>query len=96
MSNTGNWPNGAHAGITLTFDNMGEAADLNRNLWPASEPIGNHYSVTEMLPQFLDMAKKYDIKITYFTEAWNLTHYPNAILKIANEGHEVAWHAWRQ
>ena len=89
------WPGNARAAIALTFDNMGEAADLNRNLWPASEPIGNHYSVTEILPVFLEMVRKRDIKITYFTESWNLGVYPQAIKRIADEGHEVAWHAWQ-
>ena len=74
---------------------MGEAADINRGLWPQSEPIGSHYSVTEMLPKFLDIARKYDIKITYFAESFNLGVYPDAIIRIAEEGHEVAWHAWQ-
>lgn len=93
---TTNWPNNAHAAISLTFDNMGEAADLNRNLWPPShQPIGTHYSVTEILPKFLSVVRKYDIPITYFAETWNLGVYPDAIQQIANEGREVAWHAWR-
>ncbi len=95
MTPSGNWPNGARAALVLTFDNMGEAADLNRNLWPASEPIGNHYSVIRMIPKFLDMARKYDIKITYFAESWNLGVYPDTIKRIAAEGHEVSWHAWQ-
>ena len=89
------WPNGAKACISLTFDNMGEAADLNRNLWPADAPIGSHYSVTEMLPNFLALARKYSIPITYFCESWNLGVYPEAVKSIADEGHEVAWHAWQ-
>jgi len=89
------WPNNARAAITLTFDNMGEAADLNRNLWPSIAPIGSHYSVTEVLPQFLALARKYDIKVTYFAESWNLGVYPHAIERIAREGHEVGWHAWQ-
>lgn len=48
-----------------------------------------------MLPQFLDLVRKYKIPITYFTEAWNLGVYPDAIKSIAEEGHEVAWHAWQ-
>lgn len=89
------WPNNAKAAITLTFDNMGEAADLNRNLWPASSPIGSHYSVTRILPQFLSLAAKYSLHVTYFCEAWNLGVYPDAIRRIHDAGHEVAWHAWQ-
>ena len=74
---------------------MGEAADLNRKLWPADEPIGSHYSVTQMLPKFLAMVRKHSIPITYFAESWGLGVYPDAIKQIADEGHEVAWHAWQ-
>ena len=74
---------------------MGEAADINRNLWPSASPIGTHYSVTTVLPKFLALAAKYSLRITYFAEAWNLGVYPDAIKSIAEEGHEVAWHAWQ-
>ena len=89
------WPNNTRAAICLTFDNMGEAADLNRNLWPSDSPIGSHYSVTTILPKFLALVRKLSIPITYFVESWNLGVYPDAIKQIAEEGHEVAWHAWQ-
>lgn len=74
---------------------QGEAADINRDLWPADKPIGSHYSVTTVLPQFLAVVRKHEIPITYFIESWNLGVYPDAIRQIADEGHEVAWHAWQ-
>ena len=89
------WPSGAKAAITLTFDNMGEAADLNRNVWPSSQPIGSHHSVTRVLPKFLSLTKQYDIPITYFCESWNLGVYPDAVKSISDAGHEVAWHAYQ-
>lgn len=92
----GPWPNGARAAIAVTIDNMGEAADLDRNLWPQDQPIGSHYSVTEVIPQMLELLKKYDMKATYFIESWNMNVYPKVITDdIAKVGHEVAWHAWR-
>lgn len=89
------WPNNARAAMVLTIDNMGEAADLDRNLWPDSAPIGNHFSVTKVIPQFLAILAKYDISATYFIEAWNLSVYPSTIREIAAAGHEIGWHAWR-
>lgn len=90
------WPNGAKAAICLTIDNMGEAADLNRNLWPESEPIGKHYSVTKVIPQLLGLLKKYDVSVTYFIESWNTNVYGDFILNsIASAGHEIGWHAWQ-
>ena len=39
--------------ITLTFDNLGEVADLERGRWPADAPLGRHASVTRTLPRIL-------------------------------------------
>ncbi|KAF7193519.1 Cytochrome P450 monooxygenase [Pseudocercospora fuligena] len=96
MAATSHWPDGARAAIALTLDNMGEAAELNRGLWPDSQPVGSHHSVIEALPKILDLLKKYDIKVTYFIESWNLDRYPSAIADVvAGAGHEVGWHAYQ-
>lgn len=90
------WPNGACAAIALTIDNMGEAADLNRKLWPESKSIGRHYTVTTVIPRILRLLEKYDILGTYFIESWNIGVYGDFILdQIVAAGHEVGWHAWQ-
>ena len=90
------WPASAKTAIALTLDNMGEAADLNRGLWPEHKPVGKHYSVTEVLPKILALLKKYDVHVTYFIESWNFNQYGDAIAnQIAKAGHEVAWHGWQ-
>ena len=107
--NAPSWPHGYRAAFTFTIDNMGEAAFLNRKTWPESEPIGNHYSVKEVLPKMLDLLDRYGfhdspndgdskrkgIKATYFIESWNLSVYPDAIVEVRKRGHEVAWHAFQ-
>ncbi|RYP40338.1 hypothetical protein DL768_010643 [Monosporascus sp. mg162] len=74
---------------------MGEAADLDRGLWPSAKPVGSHFSVIEIIPQILALLEKHDIHVTYFVESWNLLVYPDTIDAIARAGHEIAWHAWR-
>jgi peptidoglycan/xylan/chitin deacetylase (PgdA/CDA1 family) len=65
------WPNGAKACISITLDNMGEAADINRGLIPESDPVGDHHSVKVELPKMLDLLDKYNVKGTYYIEGWN-------------------------
>ncbi|KAK0889076.1 hypothetical protein LTR02_015762 [Friedmanniomyces endolithicus] len=95
MASNGGWLNGARAAFAFTVDNMGEAADLDRNLWPDSQLIGSHVSVTEVLPRILALLKEYDVPATYFIESWNLSVYAEAIRQISSAGIEVAWHAYR-
>ncbi|KAE9968497.1 hypothetical protein EG328_007524 [Venturia inaequalis] len=90
------WPSPTLAAISLTIDNMGEAADINRNLWPKTTPTGSHYSVKEVLPKMLSLLKKHNINATYFIESWNLSVYEDVIVeRVAGAGHEVGWHAWQ-
>ncbi|GAB7352665.1 hypothetical protein MBLNU459_g3029t1 [Dothideomycetes sp. NU459] len=65
------WPHAKRACIAVTMDNMGEAADLHRGIWPASAPIGAHPSVTNALPQMLALLARHGVRATYFIEAWN-------------------------
>ena len=57
--------------IALTFDNLGEAADLERGLWPESEPLGAHVSVTAVLPRLLDELDELGLRATVCVEAIN-------------------------
>ena len=62
--------------IALTFDNLGEAADLERGLWPDDAPLGRHPSVTVALPRLLDELADLDLRATFCVEALNCELYP--------------------
>src|SRR5579862_8325094 len=91
----GRWPNGARGAISVTFDNMGEAAELELGMWDTNCPIGSHRSVTTVLPETLRLLDRVGIRATFFVEAWNVEVYPEAIRKIAAAGHEIGFHGWR-
>jgi peptidoglycan/xylan/chitin deacetylase (PgdA/CDA1 family) len=80
--------------VLLTFDNLGEAADLERDLTPPA-PVGEHPSVTVALPALLEMLRGLDLRATFFVEGINAGLYPEAVRAIAGGGHEVGLHAWR-
>jgi peptidoglycan/xylan/chitin deacetylase (PgdA/CDA1 family) len=81
--------------IALSFDNLGEAADLERDAWPAGAPLGRHPSVTEVLPRLLDRLDALGLRATFCVEALNCEMYPEAVAEIAARGHELGLHGWR-
>jgi peptidoglycan/xylan/chitin deacetylase (PgdA/CDA1 family) len=80
--------------VSLTFDNLGEVADLERGRWPADAPLGRHASVTRTLPRVLSLLGDAGVRATFFVEGLNAELYPDALRRIAGEGHEIGYHAW--
>jgi peptidoglycan/xylan/chitin deacetylase (PgdA/CDA1 family) len=85
----------AGAAVSLTFDNLGEVADLERGQWPADAPLGRHASVTRTLPRVLALLDAVDVRATFFVEGLNAELYPDALRSIDDAGHEVAFHGWQ-
>lgn len=81
--------------VSVTFDNLGEAAQLELGMWPADVPEGQHFSVVDVLPRLLDLLATRQVKVTFFVEGLNAEMYPQALHTIAEAGHEIAVHAWR-
>jgi peptidoglycan/xylan/chitin deacetylase (PgdA/CDA1 family) len=79
----------------ITFDNLGEVADLQRGRWPADAPLGRHASVTRTLPRILELLASTGVRATFFVEGLNAELYPDALRAIAAAGHEVAYHGWQ-
>lgn len=86
---------GPRAPLALTFDNLGEATELERGTWPAGRPVGRHPTVTEVLPRLLDLLDERGLRATFFVEAINAELYPDALRELAARGHEVGHHGWR-
>lgn len=88
-------PDACRAAVSVTFDNLGEAADLERGLWPEEEPLGRHFSVRRALPRILGLLEELDLRSTFYVEGLNAELYPEALLEIVDSGHEVGCHGWR-
>ena len=88
-------PAGRRAAVSLTFDNLGEAADLERGLWPEDEPLGRHFSVRRTLPRILDVLDEFEFRATFFVEGLSAELYPEALLEIVECGHDLGYHGWR-
>jgi peptidoglycan/xylan/chitin deacetylase (PgdA/CDA1 family) len=81
--------------LVLSFDNLGEASELERGSWPPEQPLGRHPSVTRALPRLLDELDAQGLSATFFIEAINCELYPDALGAIAARGHELGVHGWR-
>jgi len=93
-ANKGAWgPACKKAAVSFTFDNLGEAADLEMGTWPQGQAVGQHYSAIETVPALLEHLG--DIPVTFFIEGWNANIYPNTLRAIANAGREIGVHGWR-
>jgi len=90
------WGEQAHRGaIGITFDNFGEAAELEYDLWPTDKPVGNHYTAKEVLPEILQALANANFKASFFVEGWNGTIYPRELQAIRDAGHDLGFHGWR-
>ncbi len=85
----------AVATVSVTFDNLGEAAELERGTWPEDQPLGQHFSVREALPELLALLAREDLRATFFVEGLNGELYPDVLDGLRAAGHEVACHGWR-
>ncbi len=88
-------PQRRRAAVAVTFDNLGEASDLERGRWRGDEPLGHHVSVTRALPRVLALLSEDRLPATFFLEGVNAQLYPEALRTIGAAGHEVAYHGWR-
>lgn len=95
MSDTPAWPGGARAALSLSFDNLGEAAELELGALAPDAPLGNHFTATEAVPALLDRLGERGLAATFFVEGINAELYPQLLAEIATRGHELALHAWR-
>jgi peptidoglycan/xylan/chitin deacetylase (PgdA/CDA1 family) len=81
--------------ILLSFDNLGEASELERGTWPVTREVGYHRSVIEALPWLLDELERRRLSATFFVEAINCEIYPEELRAIVARGHELGAHGWR-
>src|SRR3954452_10409384 len=81
--------------LALTFDNLGEAAELEMGALPTGAPLGHHETALEVLPRLLGQLEDRELAATFFVEGLNAEIFPDLLREIDGAGHEVAFHAWR-
>jgi peptidoglycan/xylan/chitin deacetylase (PgdA/CDA1 family) len=83
------------ATLCLTFDNLGEAAEIEIGAIPTETPLGGHVTATRVVPSILTALAERGLSATFFVEGLNAEVYPDLLREIDSAGHEVGYHAWR-
>lgn len=91
----GPWANGARGALSLSFDNLGEAAEIELGAIGATAQLGDHFTATRVLPSLLDVLDERELAATFFVEGLNAEIYSDQLREIAGRGHELGYHAWR-
>lgn len=94
------WPGNARCAVMLSFDVDAETIWINGNRsyphsenWLAAASIGQ-YGPRRAVPRILDFLAREEIRATFFVPGWVAEHYPETVLRIAREGHEVGHHGY--
>jgi peptidoglycan/xylan/chitin deacetylase (PgdA/CDA1 family) len=95
VSESPRWPGGARGALSLTFDNLGEAAELELGAIGPEAALGEHFTATRVLPSLLDRLADHKLAATFFVEGINTEIYPDVLSAIDGGGHELGYHAWR-
>jgi peptidoglycan/xylan/chitin deacetylase (PgdA/CDA1 family) len=82
------------ATLCLTFDNLGEAAEVGAGARDPDAPLGGHPTAEAAMPAILEELASRGLQATFFVEGLNAEVYPELLGRIAAQGHEVAYHAW--
>jgi peptidoglycan/xylan/chitin deacetylase (PgdA/CDA1 family) len=91
------WPNSAQTAISLTFDVDAESGWLGEDeayatrLSTLSEA---RYGITRGVPRILQLLAKHDLKATFYVPGYTAELHPDAIKRIADEGHEIGHHGY--
>jgi peptidoglycan/xylan/chitin deacetylase (PgdA/CDA1 family) len=81
--------------VSFTIDNLGDAADLHRNIIQAPRPSGANPALEQGYPALLDLFARFNITATCFVEGWSATQYPSYLKHIESRGHQIGMHGWQ-
>ena len=81
--------------VSFTIDNLGDAADLQRNNIQAPRLAGTNPALEQGYPALMDLFARTGITATCFVEGWSARQYPDYLRHIASLGHQIGMHGWQ-
>jgi len=94
-ANAVEWPQDASIAVNITFD-----LDAETLWWDDPDTMtGNPSSISQgsygpvvAVPKILALLRKHNIRSTFFVPSWVAEEYPDAVLAIVADGHEIGAH----
>ena len=81
--------------VSFTLDNLGDAADLQRNIIKSPRVAGANPALEQGYPALLDLFARFDIQATCFVEGWSARQYPDYLRHMERLGHSIGMHGWQ-
>ena len=81
--------------VSFTLDNLGDAADLQRNIIRTPRAAGTNPALEQGYPALLDLFARFDLSATCFVEGWSASQYPDFLRHIQSLGHQIGMHGWQ-
>ncbi len=78
--------------LCLTFDNMGNAANIG--IREHAAPLHDDPGLTLGYPRVLALLDELNLKASFFVEGWNALHNAGLIRDIVALGHDIGLHGW--
>jgi peptidoglycan/xylan/chitin deacetylase (PgdA/CDA1 family) len=89
------WPGGARGALCLSFDNLGEAAEIELGALAPDDPrVGEHPTAYGLKSVLLELMLR-GVRATFFVEGLNTELYPTQLVLAQMESQELGYHAWR-
>lgn len=88
------WPEGARCLVNITVDFDGLSNEAGKKLLTLGRHSHGRYSAKRGVPRFLEIFRRHGIKTTFFVPGYDAECFPEAVLSIAAEGHEIGAHGY--
>lgn len=91
----GCWPENKKCAVALCFDLDADTMWFGgKESTTPTQTSRGEYAVKYCVPRILNLLDKYNIKASWFIPGYVMEKYPEAVLKIAECGHEIGHHGY--
>lgn len=92
------WPEGARCAVAITWDLDADSGLNYYNPDRADTLVASQsftrYGPTIAVPRLIELGRRLELEQTFFVPGWCIERYPEAVERLAGNGHEIALHGY--